>query len=190
MCSFLPMVTLRLPTPADEMHVLNWRNSPSVAPYMYRDDPITTVEHSRWFSGIIQDSESSVIRIAEIDSVAVGLSSLTRIDKRHKSCEWGGYLAPEVSRGAGLGSAVLFLSLKLAFDELELNRVVIEALTNNEQAIGLYESVGFKREGLLRERAWHSTGPIDVFAMSLLASEWKATREILAESLMQRGLIN
>ena len=63
-------------------------------------------------------------------------------------------------------------SLDMAFDELELNRVVVEVLVGNDRALRLYESLGFRREGLLRERAWQSAGPRDVVTMPILASEW------------------
>jgi len=184
------MVHLRPPELGDEPHILEWRNSPQVAPYMYRDDPMSVEEHARWFGSILEDSKTNIVRIIENGTQAVGLSSLTKIDYRHKSCEWGGYLSPHVGRGTGIGSAALYLSLKVAFHELRMNRVVVEVLSGNNNAISLYESIGFKREGLLRERAWHSDGPKDVISMSLLSNEWMERSNSLSEILIQRGLIN
>jgi hypothetical protein len=74
------MVHLRKARIEDEAKVLTWRNSPAVATFMYRDDPISQDEHQRWFQNILEDSASSRVRILESDSQASGLASLTKID--------------------------------------------------------------------------------------------------------------
>ena len=190
MTSLHVMVLLRAVCIEDEEKILTWRNSSEVAPFMYRDDPISPAEHSRWFTSIINDTQSSVVRVLEHNSVASGLSSLSKIDLRHKSCEWGGYLAPDIDRGGGIGRAMLFLALKQAFEELELNRVVVEVLVGNQKALKLYESIGFVREGYLRERAWHTSGPKDVISLSMLLKEWMNIEESTRLDLINRGLMN
>jgi UDP-4-amino-4,6-dideoxy-N-acetyl-beta-L-altrosamine N-acetyltransferase len=190
MTSLHVMVLLRAVQIEDEEKILTWRNSSEVAPFMYRDDPISPVEHSRWIQSIISDTESSVVRVLEHNSVASGLSSLSKIDLRHKSCEWGGYLAPDIDRGGGIGRAMLFLALQQAFEEFELNRVVVEVLVGNHMALKLYESIGFVREGYLRERAWHASGPIDVLSLSMLRKDWKNIKEKTQLDLVKRGLVN
>ncbi|CAB4707229.1 MAG: UDP-4-amino-4,6-dideoxy-N-acetyl-beta-L-altrosamine N-acetyltransferase [Actinobacteria bacterium] len=190
MTSLHVMVLLRAVHIEDEEKILTWRNSPDVAAFMYRDDPISPAEHSHWFQSIISDTESSVVRVLEHNSVASGLSSLSKIDLRHKSCEWGGYLAPNIDRGGGIGRAMLFLALQQAFEELELNRVVVEVLVGNHTALKLYESIGFVREGYLRERAWHTSGPIDVISLSMLRKDWKNIEEKTRLDLVNRGLVN
>ena len=184
------MVLLRNVNLEDETKILTWRNSPEVAAFMYRDNPISPAEHSRWFKSIINDNESSVVRVLEHNSVASGLSSLSRIDLRHKSCEWGGYLAPDIDRGGGIGRAMLFLALQQAFKDFGLNRVVVEVLVGNQTALKLYESIGFVREGYLRERAWHASGPIDVISLSMLRKDWKNIEEKTHLDLVNRGLVN
>lgn len=168
----LSMIVLRLPVLADMDQVLMWRNSPEVAPYMYRDDPIPAHEHAKWFPTTTTDSPTARYRVAELNGTSVGWTSLTRIDLRNRSCEWGGYLAPSAPRSSGIGRLVLEGSLRMAFAEMNMNRIVVEVLVGNDRALHLYESLGFKREGVLRERAWHSSGPRDAIALSMLATEW------------------
>ena len=156
---------------------------------MYRDEPIPEDEHAAWFPSTMIDTNASRFRIAEHDAVAVGWIGLTRIDSRHRSCEWGGYLSPGAPKGRGLGKALLCLSLEMAFMELRLNRVVVEVLVDNVRALGLYESMGFVREGTLRQRAWLSSGPRDVFGLSILADEWTSRRRGHLESLEESGLL-
>jgi UDP-4-amino-4,6-dideoxy-N-acetyl-beta-L-altrosamine N-acetyltransferase len=156
---------------------------------MYRDDPISQDEHQRWFQNILEDSASSRVRILESDSQASGLASLTKIDLRNRSCEWGGYLAPEIDRGGGVGRAMLFLSLEHAFEELDLNRVAVEVIVGNDAAIKLYESIGFLQEGLLRERAFRRSGPVDALILAMLRSEWTENKKENKKGLVARGLL-
>jgi UDP-4-amino-4,6-dideoxy-N-acetyl-beta-L-altrosamine N-acetyltransferase len=145
-----------------------------VAQFMFRDDPIEMEDHLGWFSRACLDSSQAMYRIVEWNSEAVGLVSLTNIDTRHKSCEWGGYLGSEAQRGLGIGKAMILKSLNIAFSELKLNRVAVEVLSDNHQAMKLYESVGFVREGTLRDRAIHATGARDAIIFSILKREWSS----------------
>lgn len=172
------MVSLRLPEIGDCDRVLEWRNSSEVAAFMYRDDPIPPQEHAAWFPSTIHDRNGARYRVVESESTPIGWISLTNIDTRNRSCEWGGYLAPEAPRGKGLGKDMLLASLDMAFTELGMNRVVVEVIVGNDRALYLYESVGFVREGLLRERAWQLDGPRDVICLALLSRDWKSDRNI------------
>lgn len=167
------MITLRKLTMDDAEMIRSWRNSPEVADFMYRNDPISIEEHQKWMSHILSSPDSTFCRIIENDGQPIGLMSLSSISTRHHSCEWGGYLAPDAAKGIGSGKAVILESLRVAFVDLNLNRVVVEVLTDNSRAISLYESVGFVREGLLRQRAWHGSEPKDAFIYSILKSDWE-----------------
>ena len=156
----------------DSELVLTWRNSADVAAFMFRDDPITGAEHEAWFPGVLVDRPDRRFRMFTVDGAPSGLFSLSMIDSRHANCVWGGYLAPGVPRGAGLGTGMMSVSLAMAFDDLGLHRVTVEAVAHNAAAIALYEKVGFRREGLLRDRARQSHGFVDVVLLGLLRSDW------------------
>ena len=69
-------------------------------------------------------------------------------------------------------------SLHIAFKELGMHRVVVEAIVGNDRAIALYESVGFRREGILRDRAQQSHGYVDVVIMGILEFEWRSHHSV------------
>jgi len=62
--------------------------------------------------------------------------------------------------------------LEYGFRELNLNRVDLSVLATNERAIGLYESLGFRHEGRLREAQFRSGQYVDVLLMAILAKEY------------------
>lgn len=183
------MASLRLLTPHDEPMVLEWRNSKAVASHMLRDTLISEEEHHLWFGQILHDTDVALFRIMEHEGVACGLASLTRVDAERLSAEWGGYLAPEVLRGTGLGKALMYLSLTTAFNQLGLNQILVEVIIGNDAAIGLYESIGFIRGEIIFNRARQKNGPVDVIAMSLTRDVWDANRDEVKRFLVTNNLI-
>lgn len=157
---------------ADAQNLLEWRNSDSVAPFMFNDRPIRFAEHLSWVEQNLQDEPTGLRRIFIANGQPSGFFSLTSIDITNRSCVWGGYLAPEVPRGRGYGKAMMDESLRIAFEDLDMHRVVVEVIVGNDRAIALYESAGFRREGVLRDRAQQSHGYVDVVIMGILDSEW------------------
>lgn len=167
------MDALRKLLPSDSQTILNWRNSADVAPFMYDDERIGVDQHAVWFEAAIKDSAHHRHRVIMDGGVDIGLCSFTKINERHKSCEWGGYLAPSIPRGSGVGKSLLSISLRFAFEELHMHRVQIEVLTTNVRAIALYDSFGLTREGTLRHRALHKDQWQDAHVYSFLIDEWK-----------------
>jgi len=99
---------------------------------MYRDEPIGVEEHQAWFSSAMSDHEDRIHRIALIQNAPSGVMSLTHIDRVSGVAEWGGYLAPHVTRGAGHGRQLLESSMAFARDEVGLSRLVVEVLEINQ----------------------------------------------------------
>jgi UDP-4-amino-4,6-dideoxy-N-acetyl-beta-L-altrosamine N-acetyltransferase len=166
------VVELRPLVEDDRDRLLAWRNSPEVASQMYSGGEISPSTHAAWFDGARQD-QTHRYRVVEWHGQPVGLVYLTDVDMARRSCEWGGYIGESAARGKGLARQMLVQSLRLAFEDLSLNKVRVEALAANARAIGLYERTGFRREGYYREHVWKDGVPHDVVALALLASEWE-----------------
>jgi len=78
-------------------------------------------------------------------------------------------------RRQGYGHQALCQTLRHAFVDLGLERVYLEVLADNEQAIRLYERVGFKTEGRLRNHVFKEGKFRDVLVMGILRAEFKTT---------------
>ena len=86
------------------------------------------------------------------------------------------------ARGRGLGTEALRLVLAHAFGPLKLHRVSLEVFAFNTRAIHVYEKVGFRHEGRMRDALWwdgtpHDTlwwdgTPHDTLLMAVLAPDW------------------
>jgi RimJ/RimL family protein N-acetyltransferase len=75
--------------------------------------------------------------------------------------------------GKGYGGEAMRLALRYAFHELNLNRVWLTVISYNARAIHLYEKLGFRQEGSMREAVLRDGKRHDMMVMGLLRSEWE-----------------
>lgn len=78
------------------------------------------------------------------------------------------------SKNQGYGREVFLRIFKLAFEELNLNKVWLDVYHDNEVGIHFYESLGMVREGVLRENHKEERGLLDQIIYSMLKREYKA----------------
>ncbi|MET1170711.1 MULTISPECIES: GNAT family N-acetyltransferase [Paenibacillus] len=62
--------------------------------------------------------------------------------------------------------------LKYLFNELKLNRVIIQCAENNFKSRAIPEKIGFSNEGTSREAQWVYDHYENIVTYSLLSSEW------------------
>ena len=83
-------------------------------------------------------------------------------------------------RGRGYGREAIDEVLRFAFEGAEsdpgphLHRVSLDVLSSNPRAEALYESLGFRREGRLRDVYRDGDTWADAIVMSILEDEWRA----------------
>ena len=75
-------------------------------------------------------------------------------------------------RGSGVGAAAVEQLLRVAFEELGLNRVFLRALASNDGAVRFWRSRGFVEEGRARADTWIGGKPVDSIWFSMLRDEW------------------
>jgi ribosomal-protein-serine acetyltransferase len=97
------------------------------------------------------------------------------VDKNAKSTMIGYWLGGDVA-GRGLMSRAVLAMLGFVFDDLQLNRIELQAHVDNLKSRALAERLGFSFEGILRE-VWRLHGkPVDHAAYAMLKSDWAAKR--------------
>jgi RimJ/RimL family protein N-acetyltransferase len=82
--------------------------------------------------------------------------------------------------GAGHGREACEHVLKYVFETLGAHRLSLDVIESNERAARLYASLGFQREGRMREAFRHATEYRSLILMSLLETEYHTLRRSAA----------
>lgn len=103
----------------------------------------------------------------------IGEAALTGIDLLNRSANIriGMHVGLRVT-GKGYGTEAMRLMLEHGFRRLGLHRIELGVFAFNPRAIHVYEKLGFKREGVLRDSLYMDETFHDQILMSLLEHEF------------------
>ena len=116
------------------------------------------------------------VRLREGDDL-VGMVELDGILWTHQTGWLSIAIGEPAQRGRGYGAEALGLALGFAFRELNLHRIQLTVFSYNQPAIGLYEKMGFQREGTYRECLQRDGQRYDMYLYGLLRREWQASNQ-------------
>lgn len=165
-------IYLRPITREDTEMVLRWRNSAAVKQYfIYRKD-ITPEEHLNWLETKVQTGKVAqfIICLREND-LPIGSVYMQSIDHVHKNAEYGIFIGEEAARGKGCGSDAAKLAVQYAFEELQLHKLYLRVISDNQRAIRSYEHAGFVVEGVMRDEIFVDGKFCDVTRMAIIREE-------------------
>lgn len=105
------------------------------------------------------------------DDRIVGSCTLFQFSPRHRRAELG-YALRSDRWGRGLGTEAVTLALDWGFRTLGLHRVEADIDPRNAGSRKLLDALGFRSEGLLRERFFVEGQATDSELFGLLAEDW------------------
>jgi RimJ/RimL family protein N-acetyltransferase len=130
-----------------------------------------------WFDREVAKEQPESAHFAiEVDGTVIGVCGLFQFDEYARTCRLGIWIAEREHRGVGLGRETVALLLEYAFLHRNRNKVCLDTLGDNHQAIRAFIACGFVEEGRLRQQEWHQGAFNDAVHMGLLCSEWEANR--------------
>ena len=112
----------------------------------------------------------------EFEGRFVGIAFLHSLDLPNRRARFAIGIHDHILWGTGLGAEATRLVLGYAFETFRLHRVDLRVLDNNARAIRCYEKCGFQVEGREREGALIAGEWRTDLMMSILESEWRASR--------------
>ncbi|MDP5275389.1 GNAT family N-acetyltransferase [Chengkuizengella axinellae] len=124
------------------------------------------------------DSSSVLLLIAlkETNEV-IGDIALQDIDTINRSSHIRIAIDAEQNQGKGYGSEAITLMLEYGFGILNLHRIELEVFSFNNRAEHVYEKLGFKKEGIQRDRLYYDHQYHDAILMSMLEDEFRAMKK-------------
>jgi len=147
-------------------YVMSTENDPTNSPYILQ---WSLQEHKKAIS-----TDSNLLHLIVLDKASekpVGYVLINGLEDESNSIEIKRIAFSE--KGKGYGRKMLQLIKKWAFTERKANRLWIEVVDHNNRAKSLYESEGFKIEGLQREAIKLNDNYQSIYMMSMLSSEYK-----------------
>ncbi len=106
----------------------------------------------------------------------IGRIVIADIEEGWKAELWRIYIADAALRKRGLGKEAMRAVMAYCFDCLKLERLYLDHYTGNPAAY-LYQSLGFKYEGVLRKNCRKNGVLYDVHLMSMLREEYYERRQ-------------
>lgn len=108
--------------------------------------------------------------LKEDPTTIIGTIHLYNINSTHKSCEIG-YKFASRFHGKGYAFESLLEAIYIAFDELELERIVAHVQETNLSSVRLLEKIGFQKEGICRHHLCVKGQWTDHLQFSLLSCD-------------------
>lgn len=155
----------------DTNNLVKWRNSAHVKENLYTQEDLTPEQHRVWLRTKV-DSGLCVqfIIYSKEDRSPVGSTFLKNIEACHSKAEFGIFIGDLGYLGKGLGSDATRLVVRYGFEELKLNKIYLTVFEHNYPAIRSYESVGFRKSGVMSEEFRRSGKWFNVVYMEILSS--------------------
>ena len=154
---------------ADLPRVIAWRHDEELRRgALWSDAPFGRREALRWLRAVSDGVDPSRLTFAvELRASArlVGLTNLTRIDRRGGTAYFGVVIGEKDCWRRGLAHETLNLMLRRAA-VMGLRKVLLEVAGDNPRAITLYRRAGFETEGVLRRQLRRGPECVDVLIMA------------------------
>ncbi|MDI3547101.1 MAG: hypothetical protein PWR10_753 [Halanaerobiales bacterium] len=171
-------VMLREYRESDFEHIRRWVNNPEIVKYLsdiflypqsekQTRDFLERAMSKEWKGFIIADRETGEY-IGQVDFV--------NLDEKNGYGELGIVIGDLDQTSKGLGSEALELFLDFGFNQLRLNRIELVCWSYNKRAQRAYEKVGFKKEGIRRQKYFRDGRYFDEYLYGILKEEWQERR--------------
>lgn len=148
----------------------SWRNDPTVAIYDQSGflRPMGYEEVKEWCDVMI----NGLTFVAYDGDTPLGTCAFMNLNQKNRHAELAIVIGNKDYWSKGYGTKIMDQLLDWGFNDLNLNKLYLHVFANNPRAIGLYEKMGFVKEGTLREMLYRNGEYVDVYSYGLLQREY------------------
>ncbi len=167
-------IVLRAVAPSDLPTFHRWWSDPEIArfqtsgPIRLNREETNISMFERWFADSGADVGFAIVR--REDETLIGFCNLWGATVKNRSAQVG-ILIDRPFWNQGYGTDAMRILLSYAFTELNLHRVQLAVFAFNERALRVYQRLGFREVGRLRETTFRDGVWQDEVIMDLLQRE-------------------
>lgn len=155
---------------AEQLQILDWRNSESVRANMINQEIISKEAHLDYCEKLKNDKTALIFRVS-VNETPRGLISFKELDHEDKTGEFGIYV---VDRSNGVGISIGRVALYYYFEYLKFSDLGIMVLPHNKRAILYYEKILLFKDPYVKEGEFLINGiPVDAIHYSMDCRYWK-----------------
>ena len=165
-------VTIRRFTRADIPKKVEWINNPQNNRFLHYDLPLSEEKTEQWFDRHAGE-DTRYDAIIEANGVPVGTRGLLSIDRKNGKAEYYIAMGEPEYKGKGVAKEASRRILEYGFEKLGLNRIYLFTESENIPAQKLFESVGFVKEGVIRQDIVSHGRYVDRIAYAYLRKDWR-----------------
>jgi ribosomal-protein-alanine N-acetyltransferase len=166
---------LRVLNANDTEFIFKHFSNDDVCKYLYDNEPLTSIEEAEKIIRLYESPEVSDhnrwVIVNKEDNVIIGTCGYHYWDKKNNIAEIG-YDLEKNYWGKGYMTEAMKTVLNHGFRNLNLNRVQAFVYVENDKSCNLLKRLGFKSEGVIREKHLYRGKYYDHFCFSLLKEEW------------------
>jgi len=158
---------------SDAPRFVKWFADPEVTQFILAKR-VTLAEERKWIRGLAKQKAKLTCAIDTQDGIHIGSIDFHKISKRDKNATFGIVIGDKRYWNQGYGTDATRVLIRYGFQKLKLHRIDLEVHENNPRAIAVYKRLGFKKEGVKRERVLRRGKFYDSIVMGILENEWRA----------------
>lgn len=103
----------------------------------------------------------------------IGNIKIDPVSSRHERGEYGILIGNKSDWGVGYGKEASERVLRFCFDELNLRKITLGVLAENQRAVQLYLRIGFVIEGTYRDHYCFESRFCDVIRMAIFSTDFR-----------------
>jgi len=145
-------------------------NHPDVRVWMSNTRPQNLDDEKEFIEEVVSGDDSISLLICR-EGYPKGIITLMDEDDEGKIGELGIWLYPEF-HGKGFGSEAAELLTDHAFRQLNYHKVYARAQKQNQPSIGIWQKLGFQKEGEFKDHTFAQGEYQDVVYLGILQGDW------------------
>jgi len=159
----------------DYIQINQWRNDPDTIKYLAGNVFFVSSEREKKSieNKIFDDSKHIYLGICDIKiNKLIGYTNINNIDLRNQKAEWGGTLIGNKDYiGKGYGIEASSIMLRFLFNQYPIHKCYAYCLEEHPATSKLFELLGFKKDGLLRDEVFKNGEFKNMLLYSILREE-------------------
>lgn len=162
----------RKPVPDDAAMLLAWRRDPVITRFMFTDLEHDDVGKQRNWLAAMEGRDDFRHFVIEHDGAPVGYLSYSEIDRTHKRCVTGSYMATPQARRMLAGYLHAFI-MDYAYYVLGMHKIVNYFMAGNDNVIKIQRILKCHEVGVLKDHVFKYGAFHDVYVFETLESDWR-----------------